>query len=82
VRGDRLRRQASKERPAHVNKRQCELIEPSGPTQGPTSHTVCKIFATRAGPSSPLTGILAQAFAEPSFQSRPLGVGQIEEVIT
>ena len=41
-----------------------------------------KIFATRAGPSSPLTGILAQAFAEPSFQSRPVGVGQIEEVIT
>ena len=33
-------------------------------------------------PSSPLTGILAQAFAEPSFQSRPVGVGQIEEVIT
>jgi hypothetical protein len=33
-------------------------------------------------PSSPLTGILAQAFAEPSFQSRPVGVGQIEGVIT
>ena len=30
-----------------------------------------KTFATHAGPSSPLTGILAQAFAEPSFQSRP-----------
>jgi hypothetical protein len=29
-----------------------------------------------------LTGILAQAFAGPSFQSRPVGVGQIEEVIT
>jgi hypothetical protein len=33
-------------------------------------------------PSSPLTGILAQAFAEPPCQSRPVGVGQIEEVIT
>ena len=42
-----------------------------------------KIFAMRAqAPSSPLTGILAHAFAEPSFQSRPVGVGQIEGVIT
>jgi hypothetical protein len=36
-----------------------------------------KIFAMRAqAPISALTGILAQAPAEASFQSRPVGVGQ------
>jgi hypothetical protein len=50
-------------------------------------HVLCAWTVQKLGylqcaqaPSSPLTGILAQAFAEPSFQSRPVGVGQIEGV--
>ena len=57
----------------------CRAAEALLPTaQDRPSVRISRYLQRTQTPSNPLTGILAQAFAEPSFQSWPLGVGQIE----